>query len=84
VWNGRTGELIAAMGVGAELSARATELPGQPTAVVPARNGTVYRLDTRFSTWIDFACAIAGRNLSPQEWTDAFGDRPYHATCPVG
>jgi tetratricopeptide (TPR) repeat protein len=28
------------------------------------------------------ACAIAGRNLSPAEWTKYFGDDDLHLTCP--
>jgi len=28
------------------------------------------------------ACEIAGRNLSEPEWTEFFGDEPYHITCP--
>jgi hypothetical protein len=27
------------------------------------------------------ACAIAGRNLTPQEWADLHTGRPYLATC---
>ena len=30
-----------------------------------------------------FACAVAGRNLSAEEWQSVFGDRPYRQTCPT-
>lgn len=31
---------------------------------------------------LNIACRTAGRNLTPQEWQEAFGDQPYHKTCP--
>jgi hypothetical protein len=62
----------------------AVDTTGGPDAIIATRDGAVYRLDTRFSSWQDFACAVAGRDLTTQEWTDVFGDRPYHATCPAG
>lgn len=32
--------------------------------------------------WEDRACAIANRNLSPEEWERFLGDEPYRETCP--
>jgi WD40 repeat protein/DNA-binding SARP family transcriptional activator len=67
---------------------------GKPIAVSPvftgghdiitlaANDGTTYRWDTRFDQTRAFACAMAGRNLTPAEWTDAFGARPHQRTCP--
>ncbi len=40
-------------------------------------------MDTRPERWVEVACAIAGRNLTEVEWSDAFGDRPYRETCPT-
>ncbi|MDZ8261280.1 AAA-like domain-containing protein [Nostoc sp. ChiQUE01b] len=31
---------------------------------------------------LSIACRTAGRNLTPQEWQQAFGDQQYHKTCP--
>lgn len=85
VWNGRTGEQVAALRVPGELSAAAAAaVSGTPDVLVAARNGSVYRLDTTFSTWIGFACSTVGRNLTPAEWKAVFSDQPYHATCPAG
>jgi WD40 repeat protein/DNA-binding SARP family transcriptional activator len=42
----------------------------------------VYRWDLRPDAELDTACAIAGRNLTEDEWRDAFGDRQHRATCP--
>jgi WD40 repeat protein len=46
------------------------------------QDGTVigYRTDVR--SWLDHACAVAGRNLTPHEWRDAFGPNPVRRTCP--
>jgi hypothetical protein len=43
---------------------------------------SIYQWDTRPERALEFACAIAGRNLSPAEWRDNFPDRPYEETCP--
>lgn len=31
--------------------------------------------------WIQYACALAGRPLTPVEWREYVGDRPYAPTC---
>jgi DNA-binding SARP family transcriptional activator len=37
--------------------------------------------DRSTKTWIDFACAMAGRPLTAVEWREYAGDRPYSPTC---
>jgi hypothetical protein len=32
--------------------------------------------------WIKLACTRAGRNLTQEEWTKAYGNTPYRKTCP--
>jgi WD40 repeat protein len=32
--------------------------------------------------WTAYACAIANRNLTQEEWEQYLGERPYHQTCP--
>ena len=55
---------------------------GYTMMITPGRGTAFYTLDTRPEQWIERACAIAGRNLTQDEWTDAFQDRPYRETCP--
>ena len=31
---------------------------------------------------IEFACRVAGRDFTEDEWADHFGDRPYQHVCP--
>jgi WD40 repeat protein len=33
-------------------------------------------------TWMRFACQVAGRDLTPAEWSDVLPDRDYRRTCP--
>ena len=37
--------------------------------------------DVSYDNWMNRACQIANRNLSPAEWSQHFGDEPYHKTC---
>ena len=43
--------------------------------------GEQYRFTTRLDGWRAFACAVAGRDLTSAEWSDAFGAAPYRETC---
>jgi WD40 repeat protein len=49
---------------------------------IAAYDGKTYRWDTRIAQTIAYACAMAGRNLTADEWRQAFGNRPYEKTCP--
>jgi WD40 repeat protein len=83
LWNGSTGEPIAGVQVGQDPSAAFATMPAAGTdAIVATRDGAVYRLDTRFDQWKAFACAVAARNLTPEEWQAVFADQPYRETCP--
>jgi hypothetical protein len=32
--------------------------------------------------WMRFACQVAGRDLTPAEWSDVLPDREYRRVCP--
>ena len=84
LWDGRTGEPLVAVPLGKPGSTTtATFLPDGHTLLVATTDYEVFTLDTRLETWVERACAIAGRNLTTDEWRQAFGDRPYHETCAV-
>ena len=53
---------------------------GRPTIY---RNGTdVLSLwDESVDPWVDRACTLAGRSLTPTEWRRDVGDRPYAPSC---
>ncbi len=44
--------------------------------------GAVYRWDTRPQYAVEFACRLAGRDLTKAEWAEQFGDRTFQETCP--
>ncbi len=55
---------------------------GSDIVTIAAYDGSTYRWDTRIDQTIAYACTMAGRNLTNDEWNQAFGDRPYEKTCP--
>jgi hypothetical protein len=38
--------------------------------------------DMNLDNWIEAACEMANRDLTPMEWRTYFGDRLYEHTCP--
>ena len=72
-----TGQLLAAMTADTDEVVRPTILDDGYTAMLTAGDGAVFTWDIRPESWVATACAIAGRNLTEDEWRDAFGDRPY-------
>jgi hypothetical protein len=38
-------------------------------------------VDPSVRSWIADACDLAGRPLTPVEWREYVGDRPYAPTC---
>ena len=82
LWDGGTGERIATVLPGNPGSwAVANFLPDGHTLIVATTDHQVFTWDTRPESWVERACNIAGRNLTPDEWRGAFGDRPYRRTC---
>lgn len=55
---------------------------GTRVAVVTSSSLGLTRWNLDAATWIDAACAVAGRNLTLQEWEQNMGDAEYRATCP--
>ena len=83
LWDGHTGDYrgslpIPALATGASIR----YLPDSSGLLIAARDGRTWTADTRTRTWTERACALAGRNLSQDEWTRFFPSRPYEATCP--
>ncbi len=44
-------------------------------------DGTALRWPAGVEAWEQHACAVAGRNLTREEWTRLVGNRPYGRTC---
>jgi WD40 repeat protein len=49
---------------------------------IASYDGTVYRWDTDLDRALDFACQMAGRDLTEAEWEDFLPAQPYRPVCP--
>ena len=49
---------------------------------IASYDGQVYRWETDFDRAIDFACQMAGRNLTDEEWEEFLPAQPYQSVCP--
>ena len=83
-WDGRTGAPLGTiLPALPDVLTDAQYLADGHTLLISSSAGAILSWDTRPQHAIEFACQIAGRNLTPDEWRDALGDRPYHETCPA-
>jgi WD40 repeat protein len=83
-WDGHTGALLATVHPGTtDWDVSPIFLRDGHTVVIASMDGSVSTWDTRPQQWVDFACKVVGRNLTREEWRQAFGSRAYHATCPT-
>jgi WD40 repeat protein/DNA-binding SARP family transcriptional activator len=82
LWDGATGERLATVQPGGpEFETGVVFLPDGHTVQIAASNGQMFRWDTDPVSWVTYACRVAGRNLSADEWRDLFGSDPYRKTC---
>jgi WD40 repeat protein len=82
LWDGADGLPIGTIGrVTQAREMAAGFLRDGHTLLIATFDGRVYTWDNRIEQWIDHACRLAGRNLTADEWRDAFDDRPYRETC---
>jgi len=84
LWDGQTGAPLAAVLLARSSAGRdARFLPDGHTVLISSVDGAISTWDTSPERAVEFACQVAGRNLTEDEWRDAFGHRPYRETCPV-
>jgi WD40 repeat protein len=55
---------------------------GEHEITLASYDGHVSRWDTDPEHTLDYACRMAGRNLTESEWQRAMPDLPYQETCP--
>ncbi|TCO21347.1 WD40 repeat protein [Kribbella steppae] len=85
LWDARNLELLGTVATSAGTKKAAISpsfSEGRDVVTVAAFDGRTYRWDTRIGSTLDFACTMAGRNLTDEEWRQAFGERLYQKTCP--
>jgi WD40 repeat protein len=84
LWDAHTLDLLGTVSTASAdhpLAAVPSFTDGNDIVTIATYDGRSYRWDTRLDHTIAYACAMAGRNLTTEEWTQAFGDRPYEKTC---
>ena len=81
LWDAETRGLVAKV-VTPPLFSASQFLPDGSVLLADAYEGAVYRWDTRPEYAVEFACRLAGRDLTEAEWAEQFGDRPFQETCP--
>ncbi|HSF35948.1 MAG TPA: WD40 repeat domain-containing protein, partial [Nocardioides sp.] len=49
---------------------------------IASYDGSIYRWDTDVDRAIDFACQMAGRDMTEEEWAQFLPAQPYRSVCP--
>ncbi len=82
LWDGATGELLASVTTSQRSTLASFGQDPWSVLIVDEFGGPVFEWDTRLEQAVAFACRVAGRDFTEQEWADHFGERPFQATCP--
>jgi hypothetical protein len=78
-----SGRLVARVVTPTPLSLAQFLNDGLSVLIADQYGRSVYRWDTRPGYAVDFACRMAGRDITTAEWSDQFGDRPFQEVCPA-
>jgi WD40 repeat protein len=85
LWDGRT---LQALGTvyprqqGDPVSARA-DFGGDHDVTIASYDGHTFTWDTDDDRAVDYACQMAGRNLTRDEWSEFLPEQPFREVCPV-
>ena len=83
LWDGPTGEFAASLPLPSREGTYSIAYRRDSSGlVIASTDGRAWTADTRTNTWVERACAIAGRNLTNDEWGQFFPSRSYEPTCP--
>ncbi len=55
---------------------------GDSDVAIASYDGQVYRWETDLDRALDFACQMAGRSLTEDEWQQFLPEQPYRQVCP--
>lgn len=84
LWDGTSGQLLGTVVLPEQSVTAAAFGEDGHTVVMSTGYESVYIWDTSVRYSIQFACRLAGRDLTRAEWLENFGDRPYEESCPAG
>jgi WD40 repeat protein len=77
-----TGQHVGPPLVAASNQPASVRFDGAGNLIVSTEDGGLWRWNVSLPAMLDRACAIAGRNLTSQEWADLHTNRPYIKACP--
>jgi WD40 repeat protein len=83
LWDGPTGELLGSVLLPEKVASLATFGADGRTILIATDSGGLYYWDTSTAHALEFACRLAGRDLTEPEWQQSFGARPWQPTCPT-
>ncbi len=83
LWDAETGRLLSRLTTPVRLPQAGFGANEDSVLIAGLWGGPVYQWDPDSDYAVDFACRVAGRDLTEAEWRDNFGDRPYQETCPA-
>ena len=80
--NVATGQQVGPPLVAASNQPASVLFDGAGNPIVSTEDGGLWRWNVSLPGMLDRACAIAGRNLTNQEWADLHTNHPYIKACP--
>ena len=83
LWDGVTGELLGSVLLPEKVTSSAAFGADESVVVIASDYDGLYSWDTSTAHLVDFACRLAGRDLTEAEWLQYFGPRPWQPTCPT-
>ena len=85
LWDAEALDLLGTVVVPVEKEALAVSpiITSDGDVMMTSYDGRVYRWDTNLDHALAFACQMAGRSLTSDEWERALPNLPYKETCPA-
>jgi WD40 repeat protein len=85
LWDAATLDLLGTVRAphdGDPVAAGAQFIGDSHDVVIASYDGTIYRWDTDLDRALEFACQMAGRDLTEEEWAQYLPAQPYRSVCP--
>ena len=82
LWDAATGALLATAALPSTEGVTVSGFRPDGSVLLTTFSGSFYRWDASLSNAVDAACRLAGRDLTEEEWAEAFPDQEWRQTCP--
>lgn len=79
LWSVKTGSFVGSVPAADQVAVGFTD--DSSKVVIAGFDGSVRTWDISMRSWVDAACAMAGRELTVGEWNAALSERPYEKVC---